>query len=204
MAWDESNVWSQGELRTDWYERLLKDAAERPERNAGRRRLVKPWEMPWELSVHGLLKHMVNEEMNTLAESIDIYMQVIPGGSRSGKHRHFAEEAFYVVEGSGYDLHWDCDVDAHDDGWHWIVPDEPQRFEWKAGDVVYIPPGSMHQHFNGSSDKPCRIVSATNRIYKWAGLNNLEQFENAPEYDAGQSLDELLERLGYVAANPAD
>jgi len=40
--------------------------------------------MPWENSPHGLLKHIVNEGMNTRAETVDAYMQVIPPGSHSG------------------------------------------------------------------------------------------------------------------------
>lgn len=197
MPWGESKVWQRGSMQADFYARLLADAAERPLRKSARRRLVKPEQMPWELSPHGLLKHMVNEPMNTMAESIDIYMQIIPTGSRSGKHRHFAEEAVYVVEGSGYDLHWDCDVEADEQGWRWIVPAEPQRFDWKAGEVVYVPPATIHQHFNASSERPARLISATNRVYKWSGLNNLEQLENAPEYQAGISLQELLKTLTF-------
>ena len=197
MAWGESKVWNRGTLQTDFYRQLLVDAAERPARNNRRKRLLKPDEMLWELSPHGLLKHMIIEQLQTRAETIDIYMQVILPGSRSGRHRHFAEEAFYVVEGSGHDLHWDCDVDSDEKGWRWIVPDKPQRFEWKAGDVVYVPPATMHQHFNDNSERPARIISATNRVYKWSGLNNLEQIENAPEYDAGTSLQELLRALSF-------
>lgn len=197
MAWGESKVWQRGTQTSDFYRRLLVDAAERPSRTAKQRRLLKPEDMPWELSPHGLLKHMVNETLDSCAETIDIYMQVLPPGSRSGKHRHFAEEAFYVAEGRGDDLHWDCDVDSDQQGWHWIVPAEPKRFEWKAGDVVYIPPATIHQHVNAASDHPARIISATNRVYKWSGLNNLEQLENAPEYDAGIALQDLLRRLAF-------
>ncbi|MBI3975365.1 MAG: hypothetical protein HY334_03140 [Armatimonadetes bacterium] len=197
MAWGESKVWRRGERQVDFYRRLLADAVERPQRRSQQKRLIKPEEMPWELSPHGLLKHMINEEMDTLVDTIDIYMQVLPPGSRSGKHRHFAEEGFYVVEGAGYDLHWDCDVEADEQGWRWNVPAEPQRFEWKAGDVVYIPPATIHQHFNAASGRPARIISATNRVYKWSGLNNLEQLENAPEYDSGISLRELLSAVDF-------
>ena len=196
MPWDEDKVWKQGELRTDIFAKLLQDAEDRPIRAASLKRVVRPSEMPWELSQHGLLKHIIHEDLNTLAETIDIYMQVILPGSRSGKHRHFAEEIFYVAEGSGYDLHWDCTIDADETGWRWINPEESQRFEWKAGDVVYIPPGTMHQHFNANPDRPCRLISSTNRVYKWAGLNNLEQVENAPEYDDGRTLEDMLAAIG--------
>ncbi len=199
MPWQESTTWRRGILEADYFRRLLRDAAERPATSATRKRIVRPEEMPWELSPHGLMKHIIHEAMNTLAETIDIYMQVIPAGSRSGRHRHFAEEAFYVAEGSGYDLHWDCDVDADEQGWRWIVPDESQRFDWKAGDVVYIPPATIHQHFNAGSDVPARLISATNRVYKWSGLNNLEQLENAPEYDRGVPLRELLRAVDLQA-----
>ena len=122
-------------------------------------------------------------------------MQIIPPGSRSGKHRHLAEEAVYVLEGHGYDQHVDCDVEITDT-YHWIPQQEVKRFEWNAGDVVYIPPNTIHQHFNASSDKPARVISATNRIYKYSGLNDLEQIENAPEYVKGMILDaEMVEKL---------
>ncbi|MGB5082380.1 MAG: hypothetical protein WBO23_16760, partial [Burkholderiales bacterium] len=44
-------------------------------------------------------------------------------------------------------------------------------------------------HCNASGDEPVRLISAINRIYKYCGLNDLEQLEDAPEYDAGVALD---------------
>ncbi len=46
--------------------------------------------------------------------------------------------------------------------------------------MIYILPNTIHQHFNADPERPARLVSATNRIYKWSGLNDLEQIENAP------------------------
>jgi hypothetical protein len=54
--------------------------------------------------------------------------------------------------------------------------------------VIYIPPNTIHQHFNASPDKPVRLISAINRIFKACGLNDLEQLENAPEYAPGLAL----------------
>lgn len=198
MAWGEANVWNQGDLTLQFYQDTLTDAAERPQRDAERKKIVRPWEMPWELAPQGILKHMINDQMNTRMETVDVYMQVIPPGSRSGKHRHLAEECLYVLEGQGYDLHQDCDVEITDT-YHWIPQDDVKRFEWKAGDVIYIPPNTIHQHFNANPDKPARLISAINRIYKYSGLNDLEQVENAPEYVPGRQIDadavaELLAR----------
>ena len=153
MAWSESKAWMKGTLNQKLYQALLDDATAAPARNAKRKKIVHPEEMPWEMARQGLLKHLVNEAMNTRMETVDAYMQIIPPGSRSGKHRHLAEECLYVVEGHGYDLHQDCDVEITDT-YHWTPQEEVKRYEWEAGDVIYVPPNTIHQHFNASADKP--------------------------------------------------
>jgi quercetin dioxygenase-like cupin family protein len=182
MAWGETHAWLAGATNKKLYQDLLDDATTRPSRVALRKKIVRPDEMPWEMSRQGLLKHLLNEQMNTRMETVDAYMQVIPPGSHSGKHRHLAEECLYVVEGHGYDLHQDCDVEITDT-YEWKPQAEIKRYEWEAGDVIYVPPCTIHQHFNGDPDRPARLISCTNRIYKNSGLNDLVQFEDAPEYD---------------------
>jgi gentisate 1,2-dioxygenase len=120
-------------------------------------------------------------------------MQILPPGSRSGKHRHLAEDCVYVLEGRGYDLHQDCDVEITDT-FEWTVQDEVKRYEWEAGDVIYVPPNTVHQHFNADPERPARLISATNRIFKQIGLNDLEQIEDAPEYDPRVVLTDALVR----------
>jgi quercetin dioxygenase-like cupin family protein len=183
MAWGESKNWLKGKANEKLYAGLLEDASGAPARNAKRKKIVHPEEMPWEMSRQGILKHLLNAGMNTRMETVDAYMEIIPPGSRSGKHRHLAEECVYVLEGRGYDLHQDCDVEITDT-YHWKAQDEVKRYEWEAGDVIYIPPNTIHQHFNADAERPVRLISATNRIYKQVGLNDLEQLEDAPEYDA--------------------
>lgn len=187
MAWDESKVWLSGDTNQGLYQDLLDDASSAPERDKLRKKVVRPEEMPWEMSRQGLLKHLLHDKMNTRMESVDAYMQIIPPGSRSGKHRHLAEECLYVLEGRGYDLHQDCDVEITDT-YHWKAQDEIKRFDWEAGDIIYIPPNTIHQHFNADPDRPVRLISAINRIYKKFGLNDVEQLENAPEYDPSVTL----------------
>jgi len=198
MAWGESKAWMKGTASGKLYQGLLDDAQAAPVRNAKRKKLVHPEDMPWEMARQGLLKHLLNEQMNTRMETVDAYMQVIPPGSRSGKHRHLAEECLYVLEGRGYDLHQDCDVEITDT-YHWKPQDEIKRYEWEAGDVIYIPPNTIHQHFNSDPERPVRLISVINRIYKQCGLNDLEQIEDAPEYDPavvlnGSVVEEYIKR----------
>lgn len=195
MAWGESKIWMRGNATGRMYQGLLDDALNQPVRNAKRRKIVRPEDMPWEMSRQGLLKHLLNEQMNTRMETVDAYMQIIPPGSRSGKHRHLAEECLYVLEGRGYDLHQDCDVEITDT-YHWTPQAEIKRYDWEAGDVIYIPPNTIHQHFNADPERPVRLISAINRIYRQCGLNDLEQIEDAPEYDPKVVLDaEIIDRF---------
>ncbi len=193
MAWGETSSWLQGKGNERLYQRLLDDAQDAPSRNARRKKVVRPSEMPWEMSRQGLLKHLINEGMNTRMETVDAYMQILPPGSRSGKHRHLAEECVYVLEGRGYDIHQDCDVEITD-VFEWKPVEETKRFEWEAGDVIYIPPNTIHQHFNADPEKPARFISSQNRIFKQIGLNTLDQLEDAPEYDPRIVLTEEIVR----------
>jgi quercetin dioxygenase-like cupin family protein len=183
MAWGESKAWMKGTVNQELYQDLLDDAATAPARNAKRKKVVHPEEMPWEMSRQGLLKHLLNGQMNTRMESVNAYMP----GSRSGKHRQLAEECVYVLEGRGYDLHQDCDVEITDT-YHWKPQEEVKRYEWEAGDVIYLPPNTISQHFNADPDRPVRLISAVNRIYEKFGLNDIEQIEDAPEYKPGMVL----------------
>ncbi|MGK0297054.1 MAG: quercetin dioxygenase-like cupin family protein [Gammaproteobacteria bacterium] len=199
MAWDESTAWIEGEKNDPLYQHLLDDATTAADRNAKRKKVVTPAEMPWEMSRQGLLKHLINEEMNTRIETVDAYMQIIPPGSHSGKHRHLAEECLYVLEGNGYDLHQDCDIEITDE-YFWKPQDEVKKYEWEAGDVIYIPPNTIHQHINADPDRPARLISSTNRIFKYCGLNDVEQVEDAPEYKPGIKLTPELVR-SYLQGN---
>jgi uncharacterized RmlC-like cupin family protein len=187
MAWNESLAWLEGDQNRPLYQNMLDDATTAPHRNKQRKKIIVPSEMPWEMSRQGLLKHLINEHMNTRMETVDAYMQIIPPGSHSGKHRHLAEECLYVLEGNGYDLHQDCDIEITD-SYQWTPQQQIQRFEWEAGDIIYIPPNTIHQHFNADPDRPVRLISSTNRIFKFCGLNDLEQIENAPEYNPDVTL----------------
>ena len=204
MAWSEAKAWTRGTATGKIYQDLLDDATNAPARNSRRKKVVQPEDMQWEMSRQGLLKHLINEQMNTRMETVDAYMQIIPPGSHSGKHRHLAEECLYVLEGSGYDLHQDCDVEITDT-YHWTAQPEVKRYEWEAGDVIYIPPNTIHQHFNADPARPARLISAINRIFKNSGLNDLEQLENAPEYDpavvlTGESVQRYLTRKATETA----
>ena len=138
-------------------------------------------DMPFERSPDGLLKHLCHEKLNTRECCIEAYMQFLPGGGKSGKHRHMWEEVIFVAEGSGYDLHWDLKFDCLD-AFQWDWETEPKRFEWTRGDFIYLPPFTMHQHFNASAQDEARLIVISNRIVREMGFDWLDQVENAPGF----------------------
>ena len=65
MAWAEAKVWVEGAKNENLYQQMLDDATSAPARNAKRKKIIQPADMPWEMARQGLLKHLINEQMNT-------------------------------------------------------------------------------------------------------------------------------------------
>ena len=165
----------------DFFAEAVKASDQFREDYAGRLNLVKAKDMPFERSPDGLIKHIINEKMNTKECCLDIYMQFLPPGKASGKHRHLSEEVIYVVEGKGYDLHWDVKFDVHDTmEFEWDA--EPKRYDWEQGDFIYIPPYCIHKHFNADPANEARIIVINSRVIKQIGLDWFDQLENAEGY----------------------
>ena len=180
MPFEEAKKIKMDGSQGDYYRKALERSKRFRQEYGKRKSIVKASEMPWERSPQGLIKHVVNEEMFTREFALEMYMQLIEPGKSSGKHRHMAEEVFYVLEGHGYDLHWD--VEPHiGEKYDWRWADEPKRFEWEEGDFVYIPPFTMHQHFNPDPSKPARFITATNRLARLLGFDWMDQVEEAPK-----------------------
>ena len=143
--------------------------------------VVSAEDMPWEKSADGLIKHLVHEKLNTREMCVEAYMQFLKPGEKSGVHRHMWEELIFVVEGSGYDLHWDMKFDCEEEfDWQWA--EEPKKFEWKRGDFLYIPPFTAHQHV-ASETEGARLIVMSNRIVKEMGFDWFDQVANAASFD---------------------
>lgn len=179
---DERDFARSGDRSCEIYQEGLEESADFRREYRTRLQVVKAADMPFENSPDGLLKHMVHEKLNTTECCLDIYMQFIPPGGRSGKARRLPEQVFYVIEGRGYDLHWDVKFEV-DERFEWSWEDEPKRYDWQRGDFVFVPAYTIQQHFNADPDNEARIIMVTNRIFKAMGLNWVEQIENAPTYD---------------------
>lgn len=175
---EEADVWEAGEQVADYYEQWLQRSREWPEQKSRLMKVIHPEDMPWEICSQGKLKHVINDQMPAPTKTVNAYMQEIPGGGHSGKHRHMAEEVIFVLEGKGYDLHWDVECELTD-RYAWVADEEPKRFDWEAGDIIIIPVNTIHQHFNADPERPARILCMTNNVYKFLEMDEIEQLEEA-------------------------
>ena len=75
-------------------------------------------------------KHIISPQHASVTQSIETHLEVFAPGAYGQKHGHMNSAVFYVLKGYGHDIH---------DG---------RRIDWKAGDVMIVENGCVHQHFN--------------------------------------------------------
>jgi oxalate decarboxylase/phosphoglucose isomerase-like protein (cupin superfamily) len=168
-------------LSADFYSQALEASKEFRKEYVTRKNIVKSAEMPMERSADGLIKHIIREEMNTKECCLDLYMQFIESGKATGTSRHLSEEVAFVIEGEGYDHHFDVNFHCADEFvWEWETT--PKVFEWKAGDFIYIPPYSAHKRFNTSGIE-ARIVVMNSRMPRLMGFDWFDQLEPAEGFE---------------------
>jgi quercetin dioxygenase-like cupin family protein len=102
-------------------------------------RVIKGKDLTFNDGPQSFSKHFV-EPVDGLTQTLHIHLEEYAPGGRTQKHGHVNEAAFYILDGTGYEIH---------DG---------VRYDWKAGDVAIVHMNCVHQHFNASPDKPARAL----------------------------------------------
>lgn len=146
-----------------------------------RKKVLKEADAEWELTPDGWIRHRLNADIDARCFSVDIYEQRIPEGSRSGKHWHMSDEVLYVAAGSGYSLQWDVQHEIAE-RFYARIAKEPSRWEFEAGDTIYVPQNTVHQFFNDGGE-PLHLISSQNRLIKQLGYDNVAYLEAAPEFE---------------------
>lgn len=85
-------------------------------------------------------KHVVSPHHTNIAQSIETHLEAYAPGSYGQKHGHLNSAVFYVLKGKGHDVH---------DG---------RTIPWKAGDVMVVENGCVHQHFNDDADEEALLL----------------------------------------------
>ena len=123
--------------------------------------VIKGKDKLWENTEMGKLKFLISPYNPGPLLLYDAYLQELPPGGKSGKHRHVGEEVHKILSGKGYDIH---------DGKKW---------DWDTEDVVIIPNNTVHQHFNADPRHTATFLSLHSRLYHYIGHGGIEHLEDA-------------------------
>ena len=172
---------SRSNVNADFYKEALEASKKFRKEYQERLNVVKHDQMPMERTPDGLIKHIINEGMNTKECAIDIYMQFLGAQEATGTSRHLTEEIAFVIEGTGYDLHYDVKFRC-EEAFVWEWETTPKKYEWGPGDFIYVPPYCAHKRFN-TSDQEARVVVINSRMVKAIGFDWFDQLEPAKGFE---------------------
>ncbi len=149
-------------------------------------RVIKYDAVPWEQVPQGYHKLLTGSNLPEAARKLKmapIYLlqtrlQQIETGHKNGKHRHYPEAVFYILEGKGHEVHDDI------------------RWDWEAGDLVLVPPYCVHQHF--CDEGPARMFFSVNAVANEWGLGGTEQIEASPDFVLPEGSSALYDTAGQV------
>jgi quercetin dioxygenase-like cupin family protein len=95
-----------------------------------------------------------------LTQNLQVHFVEIPPGKANHGHGHQNEAVFYILEGSGYEIHDD------------------QKYPWEAGDLAIVHVDSVHRHFNdGDITAKMLVVKAKST---WMYFNLIQQGRSGP------------------------
>jgi gentisate 1,2-dioxygenase len=133
--------------------------------------LIKGAMLPWENNKQGIMKWYMHPMLKSpCINTMQIFVQQIPPGSRSGRLAHPGNQVIFVWEGRGYTI-----IDG-------------QKHHWAQNDVVQIPcrvKGNTIQHFNADPDNPAVLIcSEPNSVQSaWVDRGSgFDQLEVSPDY----------------------
>jgi quercetin dioxygenase-like cupin family protein len=160
--------------REDWSQLWTPGFAERT-------KVVKRDDATWEDTPGGRIRVLTSKDhVDQRIVSVDVYEQEIPPGGRSGRHWHMADEVLYVIAGRGRSLHWEVEAEIAE-RYHARVAREPSEHPFTAGDTIYVPTNTVHQHVN-DGDQSLVLLSGQNRIFRHVGYDNVVVLDAAPEF----------------------
>ncbi|HYZ01833.1 MAG TPA: cupin domain-containing protein [Candidatus Binatia bacterium] len=138
-------------------------------------KVVHPQDRAWQETPSGDVKWLARQGLDVRLFGIDVWLErPRPDGAR---HWHMADEVYYVLEGSGRTLEWPVEAEIAE-RYYARIARAPSRHEWTAGDLVYVPQNTVHQHLPG--DSGALLLGAQNRLFRLLGYDAVVYPDLAP------------------------
>ena len=145
-----------------------------------RRKVVKHADTKWEDTPLGRVRVMTSPATDDVRTfSTDVYELEIPAGGKSGRRWQMADEVLYVLSGSGYSLQWEVQAEIAEKYYARIAL-EPKRYDFKAGDTVYVPQNTVAQFFSAEGE-PLNLLSGQNRVFRQLGYDSVVYLDDAAD-----------------------
>lgn len=145
-----------------------------------RKKVVSQADTEWVDTALGRVRVLTSPEREDVRTfSVDAFELDIPPGGRSGRRWQMADEVLYVLDGSGYSLHWEVQAEIAEK-YHARIALNPTRHEITRGDTLYVPHNTVAQHF-AADGTPLRLLSGQNRAFKLLGYHQQVVLEDAPD-----------------------
>jgi len=146
----------------DFYEGWLELSDKRREQSIQARKHILEEELEWVRTRQDYQAALLCSRENGFLTTGDIMLGEIPPKWNTGKHYH-GEEGIYIVKGKG------CSVV---DG---------KRYDWEEDSCLFMPFGSVHQHFNLGNDTVRYFSVMAIALEMFVGVAKVFQFEEASE-----------------------
>jgi len=137
---EQEVVWARWQRRRSFvralegtYSHLTQELLEQP-------RIYSAQNVPWKGGPQVFGKHIISPGGTRVTQSIETHIEAYAPGAYGQKHGHLNSAVFFVIKGRGHDVH---------DG---------RRIEWKAGDIMLVENGCVHQHFNDDPDEEAVLL----------------------------------------------
>ena len=142
------------------YSHLTKELLNQP-------RVYSSKDQPWKGGPQHFGKFVISPQKNKITQSIETHIEEFGPGGYGQKHGHLNSACFFVLRGRGHDVH---------DG---------RRIEWKAGDVMFVENGCVHQHFADPEEGALLLVFKAKPLFLFMHL----LFQKVVEYPPSKRIE---------------
>lgn len=115
------------------------------------RKYIHEEELEWVSTKQDYQAALLCSRQNKFITAGQVKLGEIPSGWNTGKHSH-GEEAIFIIHGEGFS----------------VVDD--MRYDWDTGSCLFMPYGSIHQHFNTGHDTVRYLSAMSLALERFAGL----------------------------------